>query len=1417
MDFTVSVHLPRRRPTVLDVVVEDGDDVPAQAHPHTVADLRTGLAALLGEPVPGLLLGGMPLADGTVLGRPPLLHGCSLVVAAPAPAATRSTAAPGPGSPPGAHPTRPWREAATTPLALAVTGGPDCGHLRPVPSGGLTVGRSGGCDLVLDDPDLSRRHARLSLSAGGLDVADLGSTNGVGRQASPAVRLGASTLRLRPADQARVPTSPTGSGRLLVHRSPRVMPPLPEIVLEEPAPPAAPARGRVPWVAAVAPLPVAAVLAVVFGPQYLLFAATGPLMMLGNVVAERISARRTHTGDHAAYAARLADRSQAREAALAAEQRQRDRAHPDPAAVLAVAVGPGRRLWERSRDSPDALVIRVGSGPVPARLRWVSAAPGEAPTATHPCLEGAPVTVGLVETPVLGVAGPPEAVLGVARSVVGQLAVLHSPLDLRLWLASEPEPAPGAAGWGWWPWLPHAERPGALPTSESGGARHVVVVDLRHGRPAPPGLLALLETAAGGRMSFVVLAPDLAHLPSRCAAVLKLADGTGTVLHRHGFDPQLDVIADRVGWWWAERLSRALAPLVDGRPGPAGAAEPPDAVRLDELVGFDPADPDAVSGRWALAPSRQYAPIATLGATGSGPWRVDLRTDGPHVLVGGTTGSGKSELLQALVASLAVELPPEAVSFVLIDYKGGSAFAACAGLPHTVGVVTDLDEHLTARALTSLRAELARRERVLARVAARDIEDYWRRRRPGDPDLGRLVLVVDEFRLLAEDQPEFLGGILHLATVGRSLGVHLVLATQRPAGVVSADIAANVNLRIALRVRDRADSLDVIETPDAAAVPADRPGRGLARAGGGPLVAFQAARVSAPPRGRGSPGLVLRRAVTPDSHDAGPGAMHPVAGDDTDLARIVSAASTAAARRGHPSPHRPWQPPLPGTVPLDTLQDDGEAPAVGLADLPREQRREPLRWDPLGGHWLVSGGARSGRTTVALTVTLAAARRWGPADLQLYAVDGSGALGPLARLPHTGTLVGLDEPARASRLLGALAAEVRTRSTGLAAAGAADLTEWRALAATGAAAPTPPPILLVVDGWERVVAASDVVGGGPADQLVGLLRDGAACGLGAVVTGDRSVLVGRLPALATDMFLLGLADPVDAALVGLVRADLPHHPPPGRAVRARDGVEVQLAHPGPSPDGTGLRMAADAVAARWTGQPSGRHPPIRVRGLPATVAWTQIPEPPPWCVGLGGDDAGPVTLDPGLAGRRLLVAGPPGSGRTTALATFGSAALAAGRALAVVAEPDALLADYLLARGAVAAATAYDLESLVDARRTHPDLVVLVDDADAVADTPAEPVLQEIGRLVDRDNGVLVVAASPAAVLTRLRGVTVDVARRQRGLLLHPQGPADAAVFGVAAPRGLPGHCGRGLLVAGRSGVEVQVALPPEWPAATTC
>ena len=208
----------------------------------------------------------------------------------------------------------------------------------------------------------------------------------------------------------------------------------------------------------------------------------------------------------------------------------------------------------------------------------------------------------------------------------------------------------------------------------------------------------------------------------------------------------------------------------------------------------------------------------------NGPLVLDLVADGPHLLVGGTTGSGKSELLRSMVAGLALSADPAHLAFVLIDYKGGAAFDRCAEMPHVAGMVTDLDDRLAERALVCLEAELRHREERLRAAGAEDLAAFRARtgHAGGDP-LPRLVVVVDEFATLAAELPEFLRSLVGIAQRGRSLGVHMVLATQRPAGVVTDDIRANTTCRIALRVTDRHDSNDVIDSPDAAASHANGP------------------------------------------------------------------------------------------------------------------------------------------------------------------------------------------------------------------------------------------------------------------------------------------------------------------------------------------------------------------------------------------------------------------------------------------------------------------------------------------------------------------------------------------------------------------------------------------------------------------
>ena len=256
---------------------------------------------------------------------------------------------------------------------------------------------------------------------------------------------------------------------------------------------------------------------------------------------------------------------------------------------------------------------------------------------------------------------------------------------------------------------------------------------------------------------------------------------------------------------------------------------------------LEPPTAAAIAARWR---SGGRSTFAIVGESYDGPFGIDIKKDGPHALIAGTTGSGKSELLQTIVASLAVANRPDELTFVLIDYKGGSAFAECAQLPHTVGMVTDLDPHQVARALGSLSAELTRREHILAAAGAKDIEAYQLLvdERQAQP-LPRLVIVIDEFAAMSRELPDFITGLVNIAQRGRSLGIHLILATQRPSGVVSQDIRANTNLRIALRVTDPAESADVIGVPDAASIGQSTPGRAYVRLGHASIVPFQAGRI----------------------------------------------------------------------------------------------------------------------------------------------------------------------------------------------------------------------------------------------------------------------------------------------------------------------------------------------------------------------------------------------------------------------------------------------------------------------------------------------------------------------------------------------------------------------------------------------
>lgn len=933
--------------------------------------------------------------------------------------------------------------------------------------------------------------------------------------------------------------------------------------------------------------------------------------------------------------------------------------------------------------------------------------------------------------------------------------------------------------WEWARWL--GARPGPLPTSGDDAPRLVVVT------PDDPDALRRTSEwwARAPAGTHVLLVPALADAPAWCEADV---DGPGV-------DPRL-----------AESLARALAPAVARSTGLARAATVP----LTDLLGLDPALPlvsvaDAVTARWAAAPTRPLAPVGRLADGSGAPFVLDLVRDGPHGLVAGTTGAGKSELLQTLVLSLALTHPPARLTFVLLDHKGGAGFGPCLTLPHVAGVATDLEPGSARRALAALRAELRSREELLAHHGVPDVGALLAR----DPDAcpPRLVVVVDELRALADDDPDLVPSFLRIAAQGRSLGLHLVLATQRPAGAVSADVRANIGLRVALRVASDAESRDVVDVPDAAALPASAPGLAVVLTSGASHRTVRCALASAP----ATPATARVRRVPRTPGPARTPA--PVWGEDV-AARLVAAADAAAgAARARPL----WAPPLPlgctaadvterrpGRVPerelVETLPD---TLPVALLDEPDERRRSTAAWDPARGNLHVEGAPGSGRSTVLRAVALEAARRgwWvhvlGPDPLVVHHGLSAAAAG------H-GT-----EPTPGPRWLGTHAP-------------ATDPRRVHELLSRLLAAPPPSPTLVLVDGVEEVLAAlGRVARGGGVETLAALARQSTAHGVALALASARSLTgplastVGpRLVLTGTDRASdLGRGVPSDLAGLG---------GPPGRGVWT----------------GTGPARLAQAFLpthARPFEAPVGPEASPRLVPLPTVPDDRALREldratreaQHAWLapLGHGGDDAGPRLID---VARDTLVIGPPGSGRSTVLGILARHAARLGPVLVVGSCPPPTAGRQAADEGdgALRGGAGTDTATVVvpmtpEGLARVPDLVagggwtLVVDDADVLARLlPVEhdrlATLPGVARCL--------VAATTASATLASRGLLARVRAARHGVVLDPGRPGAADVLATEVAHVVePGPClpGRGALVVdGRA--ELVQCRPADAPGCAT-
>ncbi|MEY2849654.1 MAG: hypothetical protein RI885_2321, partial [Actinomycetota bacterium] len=771
----------------------------------------------------------------------------------------------------------------------------------------------------------------------------------------------------------------------LEHAQPLVVPALPS-----PEPPR-----PFPLLATLAPVAGSlAIWSITSSPFALIFAALGPLIAVASVGDQVVGGRRrsrkasrVFLRDLAHFEARVQVRHDAERAGL-------DRRYPDLGAPESMIPSPARPGAARLAAPP----VRVGRGTVRSWLQLDGVGPASVhdptPTALAAArtgalsaaarLDDAPIVVDVAGG--LGLCGARSPVLPVARAVALQLARSLDPATTTITV-------PDSAAWRWMLGLPHrvgvdfvsSPVPDAGP---DGAARHGTGA-ARHGGGAVERVV--FDLGGGGSM-FLAIATTREALPPGCSAML-LVDAACARLTPAPGGAEVALRADLLSEQDALRLVDRLRADAESS---AGAHRPciPDSVALADVLECTassgqspdggemvPAGVVAVNARVLAGPAGTLA--APVGRDARGPVIVDLVRDGPHAVVGGTTGSGKSELLLTWILALAARYPPSTVNFLLVDFKGGATMDALARLPHTVGVVTDLDRGGAARAVASLAAELRRREQVLAESGLRSVEAL-----PSSETLARLVIVVDEFAALLAETPDLAAVFADLAARGRSLGIHLLLCTQRPSGVVREAVLANCALRISLRVASTADSLALFSTAAAAGLPKTPVGRAVVSRAGDDPEEFQVAIAG---------------------------------GDDY---------TTIEGRWPAVDLHRPWCPPLPELVePADLVErghragaihpfeDGGRAPGIAfaLADLPEQQRQTPETWDPMReGSLLVVGRAGSGRSS-ALRALSTAAESKGWASLAIPS-DPAGAWDALAAAAVEATDADADADASADPL-----------------------------------------------------------------------------------------------------------------------------------------------------------------------------------------------------------------------------------------------------------------------------------------------------------------------------------------------------------------------------------------------------------------
>lgn len=1168
--------------------------------------------------------------------------------------------------------------------------------------------------------------------------------------------------------------------------------------------------------------------------------------------------------------------------------------HPPPDTLWALAGGP--RMWERRPADPDFADVRIGLGDRPRAARLVAPESGPADrsdpvTATalrrflaaHSTVPDVPITIALPALRAVTFTGDPQHIRAVLRAMICQLAVLHAP-HLLLIVAAVGED--GWAHWDWLKWLPHNRHPD---TADAVGPARMVYPSLAETDNALAGMLAdrpLRQPASGSAqapqivvvvdggvvegseriltagglagVTVVQAGPGCDRITADCGLRLRVTPRGLTATTADG--EQVPARPDRMSLTDALVCARRLAAYRAGGPGADPTSPGDTGPRWQDLLGIaDPAGFDpAARWRGVARRDRLRVPIGTTAA--GSPLELDIKEAaeggiGPHGLCVGATGSGKSELLRTVVLGLMAGHSPQVLNLVLVDFKGGATFLGLQRSPHVAALITNLaaEEALVARMTDALTGEMNRRQEVL-RAAGNvvSLAAYERAREAGAAlaALPVLFIVVDEFSELLSRHPDFADVFSAIGRVGRSLGMHLLLASQRLDEAGLRGLESHISYRMCLKTLSAHESRTVLGVPDAYELP-NTPGAGYLRSATGELTRFQAACVSGPcPVPDTADGPAERDCSRPPAVEvftAAPvGPLVPAAAGtratragSTSASTVMAAVVARLAGQG-PAAHRVWLPPLDAAPTLEGLLGDlrpGRGPnraltvPIGIVDRPFDQRHTPLLVDVSGaaGNVAVVGAPQSGKSTALRTLITALAATHDPGRVQFYCLDfGGGALAGVRALPHVGSVAGRAEPELVTRTVSELDRLVRARDMLFRAHGIESMTQYRGVRARGdpiSDCDRFGDVFLVVDGWATLRDEFDGLEG----PITTLAVQGLSFGVHVVLSASRWAEI--RPALKDQLGTrveLRLGDPADSALDRKRAVQVPENRP-GRGLSSA-GLHMMIALPRLDGDTAGKLVRRD-------GEPAAPAIPL----LPAQVDLKTVVAGDGGgsriLLGLSERDLAPLALDFARHGH-LLILGESECGKTTALRTVcrevvRTAAPAQAQLLIVdfrrgllgVVESEhlcgyamsaAALSTLLPARLAVLGRRLPGSEVTAAQLRTRswwsgPDIYVVVDDYDlvaAAAGDPLTPLLQYLPHAADV--GLHLVVARRSAGAARAMFEPLPAALRELGAmgLIMSADPADGPLIGSVAPEALPP--GRGTLITRTGGEQqVQVAWSP--------